>query len=124
MLIERLWQVKEIFVQFKATFESLSLQATSPAVESGGGGGDEPDSRVEDDGDVPGEVGETDTSEEGFSVGKDSSLSRPVATSTRGEQRKAAVKATPVRSHPVLQEGGGVPTERPLQGGAPGHNAV
>ena len=124
MPIESLRQVKETFVQFKAAFEGLSLQAPIPAAEAGGGARDEPASRAEDDADVPGGVGEADTSEGGFSVGKAPSLSRPVATPTRGKQREVAVKSTPVGSHPVSREGGGVPAERSPQGRAPGRNAA
>ena len=111
-------------MQFKAAFEGLSLQAPIPAAEAGGGARDEPASRAEDDADVPGGVGEADTSEGGFSVGKAPSLSRPVATPTRGKQREVAVKSTPVGSHPVSREGGGVPAERSPQGRVPGRNAA
>ena len=124
MRIDSLRQVKETFVQFKAAFDALSLQAPAPAMEAGGTAGEEPSSRVEEDGDVPGGVGEADTAEAGFSVGKAPSLSRPVATPTRGKLRENVVKATPVGSHPVSREGGGSPAERSPQARAPSRNAA
>ena len=124
MPIESLRQVKETFVQFKVAFETLSLQAPTPAADTVGGVRDESASRAEEDADVPGGVGEADTSEAGFSVGTAPGLSRPVATPTRGKQREEAVKSTTVDSHPVSREGGGAPADRSQQGRAPSRNAA